>query len=89
MSPDSKLLELTLDISDGCKFSCSGCMVERDNPYVTSDITKLTKMVDSYVLEGFLPFDINIGPTDVLISNNVDDIFTNPELANQIGRAHV
>lgn len=86
MSADSKLLELTMDISDGCKFSCSGCMIERSNPYNSDDVTKLIDMVDDYVGHGYLPFDINIGPTDLLISDNVDEILSDPLIAELIGK---
>lgn len=80
MVSDNKLLELTLDISDGCKFSCPGCMVEKDNPYNEKDIARLAEMVDTYVENGFLPFDITLGPTDVMISHNVDEILNNPKV---------
>lgn len=86
MSPDSKMMELILDISDGCRFSCPGCVVERDNPYNEKDFERLNAMVKSYSDNGILPFDITIGPTDVLASSNLDEIFSHPGIAELVSR---
>ncbi|MNO14054.1 hypothetical protein D3C76_36940 [compost metagenome] len=71
-------LEITLDIFRGCGHSCSGCMIDKQLGGDVDDIPQLAAMIKEMVQAGYVAFDMGIGPTDYMSSDNVQDVMSNP-----------
>lgn len=71
-------LEITLDIFKGCQHSCSGCMIDRTLGGDVNDIPELYGLIVEMVGAGYNAFDLGIGPTDYMSSNNVAEVMENP-----------
>lgn len=70
-------LEITLDIFRGCGHSCSGCMIDKQLGGDVDDIPALAAMIKEMTDVGYVAFDLGVGPTDYMTSNNVDDVMNN------------
>lgn len=74
MSDIRQRLELTIDLFKGCANSCAGCMVDRELGGNLDDMAELVELSKSLVSDGFIPFDVAIGPTDIMSSGNVREV---------------
>jgi len=70
-------LEITLDIFRGCGHSCAGCMIDKQLGGEVSDIPELLLLIQEMEAVGYVPFDLGVGPTDYMTSNNVQDVMGN------------
>ncbi len=70
-------LEITLDIFRGCGHSCAGCMIDKQLGGEVSDIPELLALIQEMEAVGYVPFDLGVGPTDYMTSNNVQDVMGN------------
>lgn len=70
-------LEITLDIFRGCGHSCSGCMIDKAMGGNVGDIPELQALIEEMVSHGYVAFDLGVGPTDYMSSDNVDDVMKN------------
>ena len=77
-----KLIDFTLDISHGCKFSCSGCYVDKVSGRIPSDIEfdKLDSLIDEMNMTGFPAMNLAIGPTDIMTAENYLDIVSHERI---------
>jgi hypothetical protein len=73
---------LTLEISNGCRFNCTGCGVDKYDPTYPSDeqFEKIKSLVDSWEANGVNLSDFQIGPTDIMTSYNGSQIFLDPRV---------
>lgn len=77
----SLAFNLTLEILQGCKYSCVGCMVDKDyEPLIPfdQDTDKILAMVDAMQAAGYRTREFTIGPTDVISSRSGNAIFDHP-----------
>jgi hypothetical protein len=84
MSQHRQRLELTLDMFTGCAHSCAGCMVNKENAGNLEDMVDLLVLTKSLVAHGYIPFDIAMGPTDIMSSSNVDEVLNDPRVQELI-----
>ena len=66
----NRAFNLTLEILQGCKYHCVGCMVDRDfdpGPF-NKDRRDLLDLVDDMKQEGYRLREFTIGPVDVIAS---------------------
>lgn len=77
-----KLIDFTLDISHGCKFSCSGCHVDKISGRLPSEdeFDRLNTLIDEMNTTGFKAMNLAIGPTDIMTAENKDDILSHPRI---------
>ena len=73
-------LEITLDIFRGCSHACSGCMIDKAMGGDVNDIPELHALIREMVDVGYVAFDLGIGPTDFMSSENVDEVLEHPEV---------
>ena len=71
-------LEITLDIFRGCANHCAGCMIDRELGGDVDDIPKLAALVNEMVANGYVAFDMGIGPTDYMSADNVAEVMEHP-----------
>lgn len=71
-------LEITLDIFRGCGHSCSGCMIDKQLGGDVDDIPQLHALITEMVGAGYVAFDLGMGPTDYMSSNNTADVMQHP-----------
>lgn len=71
-------LEITLDIFRGCKHACSGCMIDKAIGGDVGDIPELFAMIQEMTAVGYVAFDLGIGPTDYMSSENTQEVMTHP-----------
>lgn len=71
-------LEITLDIFRGCGHNCTGCMIDRGLGGDVADIPALYALIKEMVECGYVAFDLGVGPTDYMSSDNVMDVMSNP-----------
>ena len=77
-------LELTLDLFTGCAHSCAGCMVNKDAAGNLDDMDVILTLVTDLVADGFIPFDLAMGPTDIMSSSNVKEIMDDTRIQQLI-----
>ena len=79
-----KLIDFTLEITNGCQFSCTGCTVDMEgNSWPTdNDWNKISDLIDDFDKNEFRPMNLQIGPTDLMTSINRDQILTSIEVKN-------
>jgi hypothetical protein len=82
VSQINKLIDFTMEIAQGCRHNCSGCMVEKeDNQYPTAaEFERLDAMLTSFENAGLEMLNFIIGPTDILSTSNRDQIFDDPRI---------
>lgn len=71
-------LEITLDLFKGCGYNCSGCMVDKEIGSSLDNLPEIEKLINEMLSVGYIPYDVNLGPTDYITSSN-SDIITNNE----------
>jgi hypothetical protein len=71
-------LEITLDIFRGCQHHCSGCMIDKQLGGDVDDIPQLAAMIKEMMEAGYVAFDMGIGPTDYMSSDNTSDVMSHP-----------
>lgn len=78
----NKLIDFTLEVTNGCQFNCTGCNVDKEgNSWVTDgDFQKLYQLVDDLKENNFSPMNLAIGPTDIMTSVNRDKVLSSPEI---------
>jgi hypothetical protein len=77
-----KLIDFTLDIAHGCKFSCTGCHVDKVSGRIPTEeeFNKLDFLIDEMNENGFKAMNLAIGPTDIMTAENRDDILAHPRI---------
>lgn len=77
-----KPIDLTLEISQGCRFSCTGCTVDRDNnDFPTeAEFDRIDALLDDLEANGCALMNLTLGPTDILVSANRAELFQHPRL---------
>lgn len=72
-------LEIALDILRGCGHSCGGCMIDKELGGEAQDIPNLFYMIKEMVhVGGYVPFDLGVGPTDYMTSDNISSVMSSP-----------
>jgi len=72
-------LEIALDILKGCGHSCSGCMIDKELGGSAEDIPQLYALIQEMVADGgYVAFDLGVGPTDYMSSDNTSVLMDNP-----------
>lgn len=71
-------LEITLDIFRGCKHACSGCMIDKAMGGDVDDIPELFALIKEMTDVGYVAFDLGVGPTDYMSSENTAEVMQNP-----------
>lgn len=71
-------MALTLEISAGCVYSCTGCTIQREASTFPSDtdFQRLERLVEDMQANGVYLSDFTIGPTDILSSYNGPQILS-------------
>ncbi|MGY8864587.1 MAG: hypothetical protein ACKVJK_03045 [Methylophagaceae bacterium] len=79
-----KLIDFTLEVTNGCQFSCTGCTVDMEgNSWPTDgDWNKISYLIDDFDKNEFRPMNLQIGPTDLMTSINRDQILTSVKIKN-------
>jgi hypothetical protein len=74
--------DLILEITQGCKHSCTGCLVDTNGSLWPSedDFGKLRGLVTDMVANGMRPSVLTLGPTDILSAGNLVECFTDPHI---------
>lgn len=77
-----KCIDFTLEIANGCQFSCSGCNIDKEgNSWPTdNDFKSLMALMDDFIAHGCFMRNITIGPTDIMTSYNRDKLFASKEI---------
>lgn len=77
-----KLIDFTLEVTNGCRYSCTGCSIDKDgNSWPDdSEFDKIFKLVDDLAVNEFRPMNLQIGPTDIMTSINKDLVLTSPHI---------
>lgn len=70
-------LEITLDIFRGCGHHCVGCMIDKQLGGEVGDIPELLQLIEEMTAVGYVAFDLGVGPTDYMTSDNVQDVLGN------------
>lgn len=76
----NQAFNLTLEILQGCKYQCVGCMVDRDfdpGPF-DNDRERLISLVDQMADEGYRLREFTVGPVDVIASKAGIEILDHP-----------
>lgn len=75
-------IELVLDVLEGCKFECSGCRVSKKAHPLPSDdaLLLLETFIDDAAANGVVLREVQFGPTDVITSNNADEVRDSPTI---------
>ena len=73
-----KLIDFSLEITKGCQFNCTGCTIDKVyNDYPTDNqFQKIMSLLDDLKENEFKPMNLQIGPTDVMTSSNMDQVLT-------------
>lgn len=71
-------LEITLDIFRGCKHACSGCMIDKAMGGDVTDIPELLDLIKEMTAAGYVAFDLGVGPTDYMSSENTAEVMDSP-----------
>jgi len=77
-----KLIDFTLDVAHGCKFSCTGCHIDKVSGRMPTEeeFNRLDLLVDEMNANGFSAMNLAIGPTDIMTAENRNDILTHPRV---------
>ena len=73
-----KLIDFSLEITQGCQFNCTGCTIDKVHNDYPSDnqFEKIMSLIDDLKENEFKPMNIQIGPTDVMTASNMDKVLT-------------
>jgi len=81
-------LEITLDLFRGCKNHCAGCMIDRELGGEIEDVPLLYALIQEMMDAGYVAFDLGIGPTDYMSSDNVAEVMENPVVREMAQHFH-
>lgn len=78
----NKLIDFTLEVTNGCQFNCTGCNVDKEgNSWVSDeDFARIYSLVDDLRNNDFEPMNLAIGPTDIMTSINRDKVLSSPKI---------
>ena len=78
------VVNFNFDFLKGCPFMCKGCFVNKDEEKFLKEeeLKNLNKLLHSLKTSMYKPFIAFIGPTDFLVSDNTEYVFSNPEIVN-------
>ena len=78
----TKLIDFTLEVTNGCQFNCTGCNVDKEgNSWPTNEeFARLEFLIDDLNNNGFPAMNLAIGPTDIMTSINKDKILESEEI---------
>ena len=74
----NKMIDFTLEVTNGCQFNCTGCNVDKEGNSWPSeeDFDKIDILIDDLNLNEFPAMNLAIGPTDIMTSANRDAILS-------------
>lgn len=77
-----KLIDFTLEVTNGCQFNCTGCSVDKEGNSWPSelDFDRLYYLVDDLAKNNFKPMNLALGPTDIMTSINRDQILNSERI---------
>lgn len=77
-----KLIDFTLEVTNGCRYNCTGCSIDKDGNSWPNDFEfdKIFKLVDDLAENEFRPMNLQIGPTDIMTSVNRDTVLASPQI---------
>lgn len=77
---NNQAFNLTLEIVQGCKFKCNGCMVDKgfDPGDFGADTEDMTSLVDAMATAGYRLRELTIGPVDITASSTGLTVLDNP-----------
>jgi hypothetical protein len=77
-----KLIDFTLEVTNGCRYSCTGCSIDKDgNSWPTDqEFDNLSQLIDDLAANEFRPMNLQIGPTDIMTSVNRDLVLQSTEI---------
>lgn len=77
-----KLIDFSLEVTNGCRYNCTGCTVDKEgNSWPSTDeFSKISHLVDDLAKNEFRPMNLQIGPTDIMTSVNRDTILSSLEI---------
>jgi hypothetical protein len=79
-----KLIDFTLEVTNGCNYNCTGCSIDKDGNSWPSDdeFNRIFHLVDDLSKSEFRPMNLQIGPTDIMTSVNRDLVLTSSKIKN-------
>lgn len=77
-----KLIDFTLEVTNGCRYNCTGCSIDKEGNSWPSDIEfdRIFNLIDDLDKNEFRPMNLQIGPTDILTSVNKDLVLTSANI---------
>lgn len=82
-------LEIALDILRGCGHSCAGCMIDKELGGAAEDVPQLHALIREMVDDGgYVAFDLGVGPTDYMSSDNKDVLMKSPHFREMAQMFH-
>lgn len=77
-----KLIDFSLEITNGCQFNCTGCTIDKVHNDWPSDneFEKMMFLIDDLKKNGFKPMNLQLGPTDLMTSSNMDKVLTDERI---------
>ena len=78
----NKLIDFSLEVSNGCQFNCTGCTIDKVNNDYPSDneFDKIDYLIDDISKNGFKPMNLQLGPTDLMTASNMDQVLTDKRI---------
>jgi len=72
------LVDINLEVLSGCKWSCSGCNVNKTdiNGFVDQDFERLMNLFEDLKINNHVLMNLSIGATDFMTARNSHEIFT-------------
>ena len=82
-------LEIALDILRECGHSCAGCMIDKELGGAAEDVPQLHALIREMVDDGgYVAFDLGVGPTDYMSSDNTDVLMKSPHFREMAQMFH-
>jgi hypothetical protein len=77
-----KKLDFTMEIANGCRHSCNGCTVDKDNNHYPTDneFERIQNLIDDLESSDVEMLNFILGPTDILTSSNKEEILDDPRI---------
>lgn len=84
---DGYYLNINFELLNGCKFKCPGCHVEKEGqaPVTEDDYKNLKTLLQSFEGGGYIPWIVFVGPTDFLVADNFQSVFSDPKVLEIFG----
>jgi len=79
-----KLIDFTLEVTNGCRYNCTGCNIDKEGNSWPDDneFDKIEKLVDDLSANEFKTMNLAIGPTDIMTSVNADKVLSSIRIKN-------